>query len=487
MAEIITYQMGDSCTLYESDALSVLRTLKDNSVDSAVLDPPASIMFMGRKWDSDKGGRSQWVAWLQEIMTEVLRVVKPGGHALVWAIPRRQHWTMLALEDAGWEIRDVIYHAQGQGFPKSTDVAKQIDKLYGAERENKFADSITRFAGPSGNKKCEVCGKWLVSGSPCQCPRPQDAEVTPEAQQWSGWGSALKPVIEPWVLCRKPISEKNIALNVLKWGTGAINIDATRVELNGEVIPINVLEEWSGFGQKVEPEYVATENTKGRWPGNLVHDGSAEVTSLFPNNPTKHISGPSMCDEEANTWGGTFQRNRGARGYTDEGSNARFFPSLPPTAEDFVAARLIYFAKINKKDREEGCENLPTKMQDMSNGAQIHGEDYDKGQDIGLNRVIARKNTHPTVKSTALMSWLCRLITPPGGLVLDPFMGSGSTGKAAVLEGFRFIGIEKEAEYIPITQARIAYAQKLVVEHIAEEPMSIFDLEYRTAYDSQST
>lgn len=443
--------------LQQGDALELLKLRADNSVDSAVLDPPAAINFMGMTWDSDKGGKRQWIAWLEQIMREVLRVIKPGGHCLVWAIPRTSHWTMNAIEDAGWEIRDVITHINGQGFPKSTDIGKQIDKLAGAKRE------VVDY-GSSGKTR----GVYNAALHPESFGGEFDitAPATLEAQQWDGWGTALKPSVEFWILARKPISERNIALNVLKWGTGGLNIDGCRIELDGEVVPINKLEEWSGFGQIERPEYETETNAKGRWPANLVLDDDPIIKAMFPE------TGISKGGKSGHTgaYGGGYKEEyyqNSLPGYDDKGSAARFF----------------FQAKCSKTDREEGLENFQPYKMGMSNGAQIHGDGYDKGQDIGFNRVIERRNTHPTVKSTALMRWLCRLITPPGGTVVDPFMGSGSTGKAAILEGFSFIGFELHNEYpdlayFDIAKARIAWAVKeyaRLEKERANQPRSLFD------------
>ena len=255
---------GAHWCVQQGDCLEVLGYLEDDCIDAVVTDPPAGIEFMSATWDSFRAKEptpsgQQTEAWdvhagtpfarqptprprgkrgadlqpfqdfITQAFTEVYRVLKPGGHALVWALPRTSHHTMMGLERAGFDIRDVVVHLQGQGFPKSLGVAKAIDRAAGVSRDDKFGGAIDRFAGPTGNKKCEKCGKWLVSGTPCQCPRPQDAAVTDEAKQWDGWGTALKPAAEYWILARKPLSEPNVAQNVLKWGTGALNIGAARI------------------------------------------------------------------------------------------------------------------------------------------------------------------------------------------------------------------------------------------------------------------
>jgi site-specific DNA-methyltransferase (adenine-specific) len=389
--------MGEKVTLLHGDCLDKLKGLDDCSVDAVVTDPPAGIAFMGKDWDKDKGGRDEWIAWMESVAVECLRVIKPGGHALVWAIPRTSHWTGMAWENAGWAPRDKVYHIFGSGFPKSLNIEKQIED-------------------PTLSK------------------------------QWEGWGTSLKPNAEEWWLFRKPI-ETTVAENVLKHGTGALNIDGCRIKTDEKLV-VNKLEKWSGFGQEKRPDYEMTENTKGRWPSHVVLDDSPEVVSMFPvsKDGVAHGSNASA----GNVYGGgkglkVEDKDGKSVGYGGEGSAARFF----------------YCAKANQTDRNEGCENITPKKQDLSR------KEGNPGGDNPRNRgVKVRNNSHPTIKPIALMSWLCRLITPPNGLVLDPFMGSGSTGKGAIQEGFRFIGIEKEAEYFEIAKARLTHQQEK--KHIEE-------------------
>jgi len=206
------------------DCLEVLSTLPEDSIDAIVTDPPAGIAFMGKEWDKDKGGRDAWIAWMSQVASECLRVIKPGGHALVWALPRTSHWTGMAWEEAGWGPRDKISHVFGSGFPKSLDISKALDKMAGAERD------IIGVAKRS-NAKGHVTNysKW---------DRPEEYDITapatPAAKQWAGWGSAIKPSHEDWWLFRKPLEEATIAANVLRWGTGGLNIDGCRISTNGE-------------------------------------------------------------------------------------------------------------------------------------------------------------------------------------------------------------------------------------------------------------
>lgn len=376
-----------------------LGSLEDNSVDSVTTDPPYELGFMGKSWDSTG------IAYDTRVWTECLRVLKPGGHLLAFGGSRTYHRLACAVEDAGFEIRDQIFWVYGSGFPKSLDVSKAIDKSLGRDNDRTFkcknpADRPYTYA------EGETSTGWQ---SPIRPDKTNPASE--EAQQWDGWGTALKPAHEPIVLARKPLVG-TVAANVLQHGTGALNIDACRVP--GEPVPINKLESWSGFGQEKCPDYEATVNTQGRWPANLIHDGSKEVLDEF----AKYGESKSGIAVQRNGGGqkiggngiyaGSNGLTRDDAGYGDAGTPARFF----------------YCAKANKKDRGD--------------------------------------NNHPTVKPTELMRYLCRLITPPGGTVLDPFMGSGSTGKAALLEGFNFVGIEKDPGYYAIAERRVAAADSSV-------------------------
>ena len=364
-----------SINLLHGDCLEQMKTLDDNSVDAIVSDPPYGISFMAKKWDYDVPSVEVW--------KEAMRVLKPGGHALIACGTRTQHRMVCNIEDAGFEIRDVVSWIYGQGFPKSLNVSKAIDKTTGVEIEYK----------PTEDTDC-----FNIS------------------EKWDGWGTALKPSVEFFTLCRKPLSESTVAKNVLKWGTGGINIDGCRV--GTEKIKIN--------GGGVFPEgggctwtEVNQERT-GRFPANLIHEGSHEVLDLFPE--------------------------------TGDKSPARFFKNINDldvgNENSFVTKRAFYCPKASKKDRDEGLEDFDA----------VENSNGDKWSDVDRRDgkiPVLRKNTHPTVKPTALMAYLCRLITPTGGVVLDPYMGSGSTGKAAVREGFSFVGIELDPDYYEICKARV--------------------------------
>jgi site-specific DNA-methyltransferase (adenine-specific) len=368
--------------IYHGDCLEIMATLDANSIDAIVTDPPYGLAFMGKRWDYDVPSVAIWA--------ECLRVLKPGGHLLAFAGTRTQHRMAVRIEDAGFEIRDMIAWVYGSGFPKSLDVSKAIDKAAGTERE------VVGIAGRSGSARACMAGDF--AGGEYHATAP----ATPEAQQWAGWGTALKPALEPITMARKPLTG-TVAANVLEHGTGAINVDGCRVAHGDDVDMTAVQRQQAegtgiavgkGFVGSILGKEVPMYKPGGRWPANLIHDGSEEVVRLT-------------------------------------GSAARFF----------------YCAKASKRDRNEGLETFDVKRVNDGRASGLSSGMPEKA-------MAAQQNHHPTVKPTDLMRYLCRLVTPPGGVVLDPFMGSGSTGKAAMLEGFGFIGIEREADYVEIARAR---------------------------------
>uniref|UniRef100_A0A6H2A215 Putative methyltransferase n=1 Tax=viral metagenome TaxID=1070528 RepID=A0A6H2A215_9ZZZZ len=523
------YYEAEGCTIYLGDCLDIMPTLEANSIDSIVTDPPYGLSFMGKDWDHGVPGSPFWI--------EALRVAKPGAFMLAFGGTRTFHRLAVAIEDAGWEIRDTIGWIYGQGFPKSHDISKAIDKVAGAERE---------LGSENPN--------WRSSRSNIACPQGVlSARITAPAidaaRQWEGWGTALKPAWEPIIVARKPI-EGTVANNVLRWGTGGINIDGCRVgtSQNDKNIRINPtksngLKSVFGIG---DVNYGRGPATKGRWPANICHDGSDEVVGLFPNTGSGH----SPKYSKANPFGGNNDSPHNEHYFNDSGSAARFF----------------YCAKSSKSDRNLGLDNtrtikynipkiggvlckdvsmelveslqrvtsgtglvmkwhtgengesimgqcpldslfttlmgiskittsqiLPSLMSSLTNGSILGANcemenggspaenaeissTLDQGitsvhQELvlGVSRVVSEMlsvisdganwkqatNTHSTVKPTPLMRYLCRLVTPPNGIILDPFAGSGSTGKAAILEGFRFIGIELEMESVEIAVKRL--------------------------------
>lgn len=401
--------------LYAGDCLETLKNLPDNSVDSIVTDPPYGLSFMGKRWDYDVPGTEIWA--------ECLRVLKPGGHLLAFAGTRTQHRMAVRIEDAGFEIRDMIAWIYGSGFPKTMDVSKAIDKAAGAEREVVGERVSYR---PSANKNRDPAGFQDRSDGKVTAP------ATEAARQWEGWGTALKPALEPITVARKPIAG-TVAANVLAYGTGALNIDGCRV---GDE-PITQHGRSAGENRSMSGANYAEPAGRawtGRWPANLIHDGSEEVLAGFPQSS-----------------GGAFpklvNRKRGVgvlNNFTNEEKELRI-----ELGDAGSAARFFYCAKASRADRNEGLASSSVPAVGTS-ATMREREDADWASRNG--------NHHPTVKPTDLMRYLCRLVTPPGGTVLDPFMGSGSTGKAAMLEGFCFIGCELSDEYLAIAKARIEAA-----------------------------
>lgn len=388
--------------LFRGDCLKKLRKLPDNSVDSVVTDPPYGLSFMGKKWDYDVPSVKIW--------KECLRVLKPGGYLLAFAGTRTQHRMAVNIEDAGFEICDIIAWCYGSGFPKSQAVGKSIDKLKGLERvvlgPKQFADGSKTRATAGKGEKFKVVGNSGLATAP----------ASEESAQWEGWGSALKPALEPITMARKP-REGTIAKNVLKYGTGALNIDGCRVSVaNNDNIFVKNPHTKGGFGHAKASVYgksVGADSynpAQGRFPANFIHDGSDEVTSLFPysKDGVAVSRNKKQGQDSGNKVYGKRNVNLKDVSYGGAGSAARFF----------------YVAKANKKDRDEG-------------------------------------NNHPTVKPTDLMRYLVRLVTRKGGICLDPFMGSGSTGKACVSEGMIFYGMEKEKESFVTSVRRIRKARRL--------------------------
>lgn len=433
---------GKMWELFNGDCLHVMRGMSVESVDSIVTDPPYGLSFMGKDWDRGVPGSPFWV--------EALRVAKPGAHLLAFGGTRMFHRLACAIEDAGWEIRDCVMWVHGMGFPKSHNIGKAIDKMDATDEQRKrrlrftswvrsqnvtakqiddatltqmgkhYIDTTSqpaimtpehleacrhlfkdvpkwvehecdiRSVESKNTKQRKVIGNQNVpigaAFSSEKYGKPSGKKnvnittaFTNDAARWEGWGTALKPAWEPVLVCRKPIAAgMTVAGNVVEHGCGAFNIDGCRIGNEQTTTIRNGNSGKNGIYQKDNRTF-ARINPPGRWPANVVHDGSEEVVRLMP----------------------------------DDGNGC--------------AARFFYCAKAHATDRNEGCE----------------------------------RNEHPTVKPTDLMRWLCRLVTPPGGTVLDPFMGSGSTGKAAIAEGFRFVGIDLSTGFCDIAAARIGSAHNL--------------------------
>lgn len=401
------------------DNLAELKKLPDNCVDSVVTDPPYGLQFMGKHWDYDVPKVETW--------REVLRVLKPGGYLLSFFGTRTYHRGVIAIEDAGFEIRDQIGWCYGSGFPKSHNISKAIDKQAGAERKPVLdAEGNQTWTSQKQGKK-----SMFDSG--------KERPATYPATYWQGWGTALKPAWEPICVARKPASEDTIAANVVKWGTGGINIDGCRVGTD-EICAHggnSAGSEICGEGKGIPPVKYGSNPHTGRWPANLIHDGSPEVLQAFPNAPGQQFAtGPQYgVKDSVNAYGD----------YKERGE-------FVPRGDSGSAARFFYTAKASKWDRNENLDSMPSVKTNYAEGTGLHSN----GDGTPRNQTASAKNFHPTVKPTDLMQYLCRLVTPPNGIILDPYSGSGSTGKGALLECFRFIGYEREAEYCKIANARIA-------------------------------
>lgn len=423
--------------IHLGDCRNVMRELiaQGVMVDSIVTDPPYELGFMGKKWD--KTG----VPFDPETWSLALALLKPGGHMLAFGGTRTYHRMVCAIEDGGFDIRDQLAWMYGTGFPKSLNVGKEIDKRAGAQREVVGHDRMKKMASPQGQP-----GSGYALKQP-QIMHPRTNAKTDEAKQWDGWGTALKPAWEPIVLARKPL-EGTVASNVLQYGTGAINIDGCRIatedELcggsggllshvrdskpyprrDGEASANRRYAENGGtnFGMKPGPR---GGDPSGRWPANVIHDGSDEVLEMFAGyGADKGASAPVTKRNSHKTQsvfsGFSGQQECGETFYADQGTAARFFQCCPWTDDELIA-RFFYSGKVSSAERND--------------------------------------STHPTIKPLSLMRYLVRLITPPQGVVLDLFAGTGPTGEAALQEGADYILIEKDAESIKDINRRMHGAQ----------------------------
>lgn len=424
-----------------ADALHALRNLPENSADALLTDPPSGTGFMERDWDKNKGGRDAWIAWLADILREAYRVLKPGAHGLVWALPRTSGWTHRALEDAGFEVRDVFTHLFAAGMPKSLNVSKAIDKALGAQRKKKrvvFKGELMRHGGANTRPWMESAlakGYHELAG---------DEPATPEAAAWDGWGTGLKPASEHWILVRKPISEPNVAANVLRWGVGAVNIGAARIGSGDGAARDAEASANRRYGDRGATDLrfapgVRGGHEDGRWPANVVLSHSVDcaeeactaecpVALLDAQSGTLRSGGPGYVRESGDGYQGTvYNAHR-----RESGSK------LTTHSDSGGASRFYFIAKPSPAERHDALKRVSL---------------FDKAPESR-----PEKNSHPTVKPIDLLRHYARLITPRNGVILDCFAGSGTTGLAAIAEGFNAILIEREEPYAAIARARIERA-----------------------------
>jgi DNA modification methylase len=421
----------ENARVFHGDCRDVLRGLPDNSVDSIVTDPPYELGFMGKKWDSSG------IAYDVTVWLECLRVLKPGGHILAFGGSRTWHRLAVAVEDAGFELRDSIAWIYASGFPKSLDVSKAIDKKAGAQRE------VVGQNPYSTRRPNAVPGQVMDTGLGVN--HAITAPATSEAEKWQGWGTALKPAFEPVVVGRKPFGKGvTVAENVLQWGVGGLNIDGSRIGNSGGTRDSD-FDETSNRGRVAynmakgggsELHVGKTEQlNQGRWPANVILDEVSAGLLDEQSGVSKSSSGKKQTPTTGSYSIGNYSGTGNVVGFDDRGGASRFF----------------YVAKASKRDRNEGLEEL----QDVMATKYAQDDWTMKNMKTGSRPT---KNFHPTVKPTQLMRYLIKLVTPAGGVVLDPFTGSGSTGKAALLDGFAFVGAELTAEYLPIIEGRLRWA-----------------------------
>ena len=413
--------------IYKMDCLEGMKLLDDNSVDSIVTDPPYGLEFMGKEWDKFRlhslqgetnqqrfeniklprfpnKDKSTFQDFTYKWAIESLRVLKPGGHLLSFGGTRTYHRMACAIEDAGFEIRDMISWLYGSGFPKSLNVGKAVDKLEGNERE---------------------------------------VDITKGNTPFEGQGTALKPACEPIVVARKPISERNIALNCLKWGTGGLDIDGCRIEYKNEAdVSSSSSSAFKGFSNSkdnkalfpIGNEFERDINNKGRFPANIILDEEAakELDKQSGISNSSKVSFNNIGWKHSGNTKEDMTELRYQNEFNDKGGASRFF----------------YVAKASKGERNDGCDNLEPNYASHDGRDKYIENPYQRHDNI-------QTNFHPTVKPVTLMQYLVKLVTPKDGLVLDPFIGSGTTAIAAWKENKQFIGFEKDAEYHKIALARI--------------------------------
>lgn len=493
----------------EGDCLHSLPTLEANSVDAVVCDPPYGLSFMGKEWDHGVPGVAFW--------REALRVARPGAHLVAFGGTRTYHRLACAIEDAGWEIRDCLSWLYGSGFPKSLDVSKAMDKMDATEEQMQRRLRFTAWVRSTGvtsrqideatgtnmgghytsaasqpaimtREHLEAC-RHLLGGADIpewverECDirsvesrnfaerevvgrgksgigtafgegewargSAQDFDITAPAtdlaRQWQGWGTALKPAWEPIILARKPLIG-TVASNVAAHGTGAINVDGCRIEFASDS------DEAESKGKNQHSGYANPGSNRDSYSGRMPPRTDYDASGRWPANVVLDEAAAAMLDEQTASLKGAVSRTpstaKGVTSFARAGNDPNIY------GDTGGASRFFYTAKASRREREAGLEGMPTKSAGTFAQDEWNRQHMGNTPDAERNPVA---NVHPTVKPIALMRWLCRLVTPKGGLILDPFTGSGTTGCAAVLEGFRFVGIEREAEYVAIAEKRIAH------------------------------
>jgi site-specific DNA-methyltransferase (adenine-specific) len=447
---------GDGWKVLAGSCLDRLLELDDCSIDAVVTDPPYELGFMGKSWDSSG------IAYNVEVWRQCLRVLKPGGHILAFGGSRTWHRLAVAVEDAGFELRDSIAWIYGSGFPKSLDVSKAIDKAAGAEREV-VGEKVSPDGIPYASRRVNASGPAVggnAFGDYGNGGHLETSPATPEAVKWQGWGTALKPAFEPVVVGRKPLTG-TVAANVLEWGVGGLNIDGTRIphasvnDLEKHSKGVQAMKERGGvmadsWKNSSDLSGANDVSSAGRWPSNVMLD---EFTAGLVDQQSGDVKG-KVGVKQLNQMQFTVAGNQTGKKYASQAG----------LGDSGGASRFFYVAKASKRDRNEGLDDLEAKYSSRDNGFS----------DTISDTKQPRANFHPTVKPTELMRNLIRLVTPLGGTVLDPFTGSGSTGKAAILEGMQFVGCELTPEYLPIIEGRINYAVSVKEQEALAENEKLF-------------
>jgi len=413
------------------DCIKIMAQLPENFVDAIVTDPPYGFSFMGKEWDKFGTNLQKYQEWTRQWAKQAFRVLKPGGHMLIFGGTRTYHRMTCGIEDTGFEIRDCMMWIFSTGFPKSLDISKAIDKLKKAKRE-KTGESQKFGRCDSGIYQMNV------NNPPKMKFNCYDKPATPEAKQWDGWGTTLKPAYEPIVVARKPLSENNVAMNVLRWGTGGLNIDGCRIETT-DVLSFGSRNIGNGIIYNTcKPTTEGKQNQYGRFPSNIMFECICD--EVVNNQHTNPDCPCHILDKQSGVRKSSGIKNRDSQKDTqDVGGASRFF----------------YCAKASTSERNMGLKNADAKI-DCDRNPECYSANvpFNRIRRLQLNR-SGKINHHPTVKPIKLMEYLVKLVTPPDGIVLDPFAGSGSTLIACKKLGFRYIGIEQEAEYVEIANKRL--------------------------------